>query len=80
MDARLGAVLLASGRLGCSEEAVTVVAMLSVHSVWAGAHGERKALEAAKAKYAPNLIEKVTALTAASSLVPHQRPVLRVLG
>lgn len=56
VDARLGAALLASGRLGCSEEAATVVAMLNVHSVWAGARGERKALEAAKAKCAPILI------------------------
>lgn len=50
VDPRLGAALLASGRLGCSEEVATVVAMLGVHSVWAGARGERKALEAAKAK------------------------------
>lgn len=52
VDARLGAALLASGRLGCSEEALTVAAMLSVHSVWAGPHGQRKALEEAKAKCA----------------------------
>ncbi|EIE20207.1 putative DEAH [Coccomyxa subellipsoidea C-169] len=62
VDARLGAVLLASVRLGCSEEAVTVVAMLSVHSVWAGAHGERKALEAAKAKFAVGEGDLVTYL------------------
>lgn len=53
VDARLGAALLTSGRLGCSEEAVTVVALLSVHSVWASAHGERKAREEAKAKCGP---------------------------
>ena len=52
MDPRLGAALLASGRLGCSEEAATVVAMLGVHSIWAGPRGQRKALEDAKAKCA----------------------------
>ena len=53
VDPRLGAALLASGRLGCSEEAATVVAMLGVHSIWAGPRGQRKALEDAKAKCAP---------------------------
>ncbi|BDA45458.1 probable ATP-dependent RNA helicase DHX35 [Coccomyxa sp. Obi] len=62
VDPRLGAALLASGRLGCSEEAATVVAMLSVHSVWAGARGERKALEAAKEKFAVGEGDLVTYL------------------
>ncbi|KAK9901246.1 hypothetical protein WJX75_002237 [Coccomyxa subellipsoidea] len=62
VDARLGAALLASGRLGCSEEAATVVALLSVHSVWASALGERKAREEAKAKFAVGEGDLVTYL------------------
>ena len=50
LDPRLGAALLAAAGLGCAAEVATIVAMLSVQVVWAGAHGERRALEAAKAK------------------------------
>ena len=53
VDPRLAKALLASaGELACSQEVATVVAMLSVHSVWAGAHGQRKAQNEAKMKYA----------------------------
>ena len=49
VDPRLAKAILASaGELACSQEVVTLVAMLSVHSVWAGAHGERKAQNEAK--------------------------------
>ena len=49
VDPRLAKAILASaGQLACSQEVVTIVAMLSVHSVWAGAHGERKAQNEAK--------------------------------
>lgn len=50
VDPRLGRALLASGELGCSEEVATIVAMLSVQSVWGSARGERKPQEAAKDK------------------------------
>ena len=42
------AILASAGELACSQEVVTIVAMLSVHSVWAGARGERKAQNEAK--------------------------------
>ncbi len=49
VDPRLAKAILASaGELACSQEVATIVAMLSVHSVWAGAHGERKAQNEAK--------------------------------
>lgn len=49
VDPRLAKAILASaGQLACSQEVVTIVAMLSVHSAWAGAHGERKAQNEAK--------------------------------
>ena len=56
VDPRLAKAILASaGELACSQEVATIVAMLSVHSVWAGAHGERKAQNEAKMRQAPNL-------------------------
>ena len=52
VDPRLAKAILASaGDLACSQEVVTVVAILSVHSVWAGARGERKAQNEAKMRY-----------------------------
>ncbi len=50
MDPMLGRALLASGELGCSEEVLTIVALLSVQSVWLSPHGQHKALDAAKSK------------------------------
>lgn len=50
VDPRLGKALLASGELGCAEEVLTIVALLSVQSVWLSPHGQRKALDAAKSK------------------------------
>ena len=53
VDPRLAKAILASaGNLACSQEVATIVAMLSVHSVWAGAHGQRKAQNEAKMRYA----------------------------
>ncbi|KAK9844106.1 hypothetical protein WJX81_004664 [Elliptochloris bilobata] len=52
LDPRLGAALLAAGRLGCAGDMATVAAMLCVQSVWFAGGGERRALEAAKEKFA----------------------------
>ena len=53
VDPRLAKAILASaGELACSQEVVTIVALLSVHSVWAGAHGQRKAQNEAKMRQA----------------------------
>ncbi len=49
LDPRLARALLASCQAGCSEEVVTVVAMLSVQTVWFAGNGF-KALDEAKAK------------------------------
>ena len=52
VDPRLAkALLVSAGELACSQEVATVVAMLSVHSVWAGAHGQRKAQNEAKMRF-----------------------------
>ena len=50
LDPRLGRALLASTALGCSEEVVTVVAILSVQSIWFAGQGQRL-LDEAKAKW-----------------------------
>ena len=50
VDPRLGKALLASGDLGCSDEVLTIVALLSVQSIWLSSHGQRRALDAAKSK------------------------------
>ena len=50
MDPRLGRALLASGELSCAEEVLTVVALLSVQSIWLSPHGQRKALDTARSK------------------------------
>lgn len=52
VEPRLAAALLAGGRMGCAEEVATVVAMLGVQSVWAGARNDRKALDEAKLRSA----------------------------
>lgn len=50
LDPVLARMLLAAAEAGCAQEGATVVAMLSVQSVWAP--GDRRALDAAKARFA----------------------------
>ncbi|KAG2447032.1 hypothetical protein HYH02_008184 [Chlamydomonas schloesseri] len=52
LDPSLGAALLASRQLGCVEELLTVVALMSVPHVWAPAAGSLRAADEAKAKFA----------------------------
>jgi hypothetical protein len=48
LEPTLARMLLAAGELGCAAEVLTVVAMLSVQSVWAG--GGRREVDEAKAR------------------------------
>ena len=48
LDPKLAAALLAAEAGGCTEELLTVAAMLSVQSIWAGGRDSRKAADAAK--------------------------------
>ena len=50
LDPRLSAALLAAGRLGCAGDVATVAAMLCVQGVWFTGGGDRRTLEASKAK------------------------------
>lgn len=52
MAPRLTRALVAAGPLGCAEEVVTVIALLSVASLWVGASDRRRALEDAKQRWA----------------------------
>jgi ATP-dependent RNA helicase DDX35 len=51
LEPPLAKALLAGAEAGCVEEAATIVAMLSVQSVWAP-HGDRSVLDAAKSRFA----------------------------
>jgi HrpA-like RNA helicase len=48
LEPTLARMLLAAGEMGCTAEVLTVVAMLSVQSVWAG--GGRREVDEAKAR------------------------------
>jgi ATP-dependent RNA helicase DDX35 len=48
LDPVLARMLLAAGEMGCTAEVLTVVAMLSVQSIWAG--GGRRDVDEAKAR------------------------------
>ncbi|KAI3425228.1 hypothetical protein D9Q98_008996 [Chlorella vulgaris] len=50
LDPVLARMLLAAGEMGCTAEVLTVVAMLSVQSIWAG--GGRRDVDEAKARFA----------------------------
>lgn len=50
VEPNLARALVAGAEAGCGEEIATVVAMLSVQSVWA--HGDSKILDAAKSRFA----------------------------
>ena len=54
LDPRLSAALLAADRGGCTEELLTVAAMLSVQSIWVGGRENRRATDAAKLLCVPN--------------------------
>lgn len=50
LEPRLAAALLAAegGPAPCTQELLTIAAMLSVQSIWVGGHANRRATDAAK--------------------------------
>uniref|UniRef100_A0A7C8ZDG4 RNA helicase n=2 Tax=Opuntia streptacantha TaxID=393608 RepID=A0A7C8ZDG4_OPUST len=52
LDPMLSKVILASGELGCSEEILTVAAVLSVQSIWISVRGAQRQLDEAKLRFA----------------------------
>ena len=58
----VGKALLASADLGCSEELLSIAAMLTPKSIWSAGRGRAKALAAAKAMFAVGEGDLVTSL------------------
>lgn len=52
LDPMLSKAILASDELGCSEEILTVAAVLSVQSIWISARGAQRQLDEAKLRFA----------------------------
>ncbi|GMH30367.1 hypothetical protein Nepgr_032210 [Nepenthes gracilis] len=62
LDPMLSKMILASGQLGCSEEIVTIAAVLSIQSIWISVRGARKELDEAKLRFAAAEGDHVTFL------------------
>jgi len=74
LDPQLGGALLAaSTRFSCCQELITLAGLLSVPAVWAapGVVGGRKALEAAKAKFAAAEGDLITFLNVHRAWLEH---------
>ncbi|XP_062013027.1 probable pre-mRNA-splicing factor ATP-dependent RNA helicase DEAH9 isoform X1 [Rosa rugosa] len=52
LDPMISKMILSSGELGCSEEIITIAAVLSVQSIWASGWGSQKELDEAKLNFA----------------------------
>ncbi|XP_021846022.2 probable pre-mRNA-splicing factor ATP-dependent RNA helicase DEAH9 [Spinacia oleracea] len=62
LDPMLSKALLASNELGCSEEMLTISAVLSVQSIWISVRGAQKQLDEAKLRFAAAEGDHVTFL------------------
>ncbi|KAK9936527.1 hypothetical protein M0R45_013363 [Rubus argutus] len=52
LDPMISKMILSSGELGCSEEIITIAAVLSVQSIWVSGWGSQKELDEAKLNFA----------------------------
>ncbi|KAI7999434.1 putative pre-mRNA-splicing factor ATP-dependent RNA helicase DEAH9 [Camellia lanceoleosa] len=62
LDPMISKMILASNQLGCSEEIITVAAVLSIQSIWISARGQQKQLDEAKLRFAAAEGDHVTFL------------------
>lgn len=62
LDPMISKMILASDSLGCSEEAITIAAILSIQSIWVSARGSEKDLDEAKLRFAAAEGDHVTFL------------------
>lgn len=62
LDPMLSKAMLASSELGCSEEILTIAAVLSVQSIWISVRGAQKQLDEAKLRFAAAEGDHVTFL------------------
>ncbi|KAL7211685.1 hypothetical protein ACSBR2_014524 [Camellia fascicularis] len=62
LDPMISKMILASNQLGCSEEIITIAAVLSIQSIWISARGQQKQLDEAKLRFAAAEGDHVTFL------------------
>ncbi|KAK4786842.1 hypothetical protein SAY86_010675 [Trapa natans] len=62
LDPMISKMILASNELGCSEEALTIAAVLSIQSIWVSGKGIQKELDEAKLRFAAAEGDHVTFL------------------
>ncbi|CAA7042728.1 unnamed protein product [Microthlaspi erraticum] len=62
LDPMISKMILASGELGCSDEIITIAAVLSIQSVWVIARGVQKEQDEAKLRFAAAEGDHVTFL------------------
>ncbi|KAH7856408.1 hypothetical protein Vadar_000979 [Vaccinium darrowii] len=62
LDPMVSKMILASNQLGCSEEIITIAAILSIQSIWVSVRGQQKDLDEAKLRFAAAEGDHVTFL------------------
>ncbi|KAG5561806.1 hypothetical protein RHGRI_004748 [Rhododendron griersonianum] len=62
LDPMVSKMILASNQLGCSEEIITIAAILSIQSIWISVRGQQKDLDEAKLRFAAAEGDHVTFL------------------
>lgn len=62
LDPMISKMILASDQFGCSEEILTIAAVLSIQSIWISARGAQKELDEAKLRFATAEGDHVTFL------------------
>ncbi|CAK9327485.1 unnamed protein product [Citrullus colocynthis] len=62
LEPMISKMILASGELGCSEEIITIAAVLSIQSIWASSRGAQRELDEARLRFAAAEGDHVTFL------------------
>ncbi|KAL9671491.1 hypothetical protein QQ045_009059 [Rhodiola kirilowii] len=62
MDPMVAKMIISSNELGCSDEIITIAAVLSIQSIWASVWGSQKQLDEAKLRFAAAEGDHVTFL------------------
>ncbi|XP_022955010.1 probable pre-mRNA-splicing factor ATP-dependent RNA helicase DEAH9 isoform X1 [Cucurbita moschata] len=62
LEPMISKMILASGDLGCSEEIITIAAVLSIQSIWTSSRGAQKELDEARLQFAAAEGDHVTFL------------------
>ncbi|XP_062162753.1 probable pre-mRNA-splicing factor ATP-dependent RNA helicase DEAH9 [Alnus glutinosa] len=52
LEPMVSKMILSSSKLGCSEEIITIAAILSVQSIWVSGRGVKKDMDEAKLRFA----------------------------